>query len=235
MWRDEVERPVDDDPPVVGAVALEPDHLAGHDRRPRAPPASSSSSWSSRSPSKSGTVRRSESSSIAGSRRRLVRWWRGSGGRSRPTSTPSPTAEATRFIESERTSPAAKTPGRLVSSANGGRASAHPSARCASGDEVVPGHDEAVVVAHDVGAEPVGARRGADVDEEPRGVDLRRGAGVPVGERQPLEVAVTGRRRRPRCGRGRGCARRRGSARRGTATCSPRATSPRTTSVTRLA
>ena len=36
---------------------------------------------------------------------------------------PSPTAEATRFIESRRTSPAAKTPGTLVSSANGLRSS----------------------------------------------------------------------------------------------------------------
>ena len=35
---------------------------------------------------------------------------------------PSPTAEATRFIESSRTSPAAKTPGTLVSRVNGGRA-----------------------------------------------------------------------------------------------------------------
>ena len=35
---------------------------------------------------------------------------------------PSPTAEATRFTDPERTSPAAKTPGRLVSSRNGGRA-----------------------------------------------------------------------------------------------------------------
>ena len=35
---------------------------------------------------------------------------------------PSPTAEATRFIESSRTSPAANTPGTLVSSANGGAA-----------------------------------------------------------------------------------------------------------------
>src|SRR5437762_5185385 len=34
---------------------------------------------------------------------------------------PSPTAEATRLTESERTSPAANTPGRLVSSRNGGR------------------------------------------------------------------------------------------------------------------
>ena len=36
---------------------------------------------------------------------------------------PSPTAEATRFIESRRTSPAANTPGTLVSSTNGGRVS----------------------------------------------------------------------------------------------------------------
>ena len=36
---------------------------------------------------------------------------------------PSPTAEATRFIESRRTSPAANTPGTLVSSTNGGRSS----------------------------------------------------------------------------------------------------------------
>ena len=35
---------------------------------------------------------------------------------------PSPTADATRFIESCRTSPAAKTPGTLVSNAYGGRA-----------------------------------------------------------------------------------------------------------------
>ena len=34
---------------------------------------------------------------------------------------PSPTAEATRFAEPDRTSPAAKTPGRLVSSRKGWR------------------------------------------------------------------------------------------------------------------
>jgi hypothetical protein len=38
---------------------------------------------------------------------------------------PSPTAEATRFTDPERTSPAANTPGRLVSSRNGGRAMLH--------------------------------------------------------------------------------------------------------------
>ena len=36
---------------------------------------------------------------------------------------PSPTAEATRFMESSRTSPAANTPGTLVSRANGARGS----------------------------------------------------------------------------------------------------------------
>jgi hypothetical protein len=34
---------------------------------------------------------------------------------------PSPTAEATSLIEPFRTSPAANTPGRLVSNGNGGR------------------------------------------------------------------------------------------------------------------
>src|SRR5205807_2980633 len=38
---------------------------------------------------------------------------------------PSPTADATRFIDSLRTSPATNTPGRLVSSRCGGRESAH--------------------------------------------------------------------------------------------------------------
>src|SRR6185437_9197457 len=38
---------------------------------------------------------------------------------------PSPTAEATRFIEERRTSPATKTPGRLVSNGYGSRAPVH--------------------------------------------------------------------------------------------------------------
>src|SRR5713226_7252389 len=41
---------------------------------------------------------------------------------------PSPTAEATRFTLPERTSPTANTPGRLVSSICGGRASDHAGA-----------------------------------------------------------------------------------------------------------
>lgn len=39
---------------------------------------------------------------------------------------PSPTADATRFIEERRTSPATNTPGKLVSSGNGSRSRACP-------------------------------------------------------------------------------------------------------------
>ncbi len=69
---------------------------------------------------------------------------------------PSPTADATRFIESSRTSPAANTPGRLVSSEYGARASDQ---RGAPGqiEQVATGDDEPAVVAHDRRPEPVGA------------------------------------------------------------------------------
>src|SRR5206468_4890615 len=43
----------------------------------------------------------------------------------RTTIEPSPTAEATRFIAPDRTSPAANTPGMLVSSVSGSRRSFH--------------------------------------------------------------------------------------------------------------
>ncbi len=70
---------------------------------------------------------------------------------------PSPTADATRFIESSRTSPAAKTPGTLVSSANGVRdASGQADAR--RRHQLRAGDDEAVLVAEHGVAEPVRAR-----------------------------------------------------------------------------
>ena len=68
---------------------------------------------------------------------------------------PSPTADATRFIDSSRTSPAANTPGRLVSRANGARARLHGVSEL---DDLGPGEQEAVGVAGDRAAEPVGAR-----------------------------------------------------------------------------
>src|SRR4029077_7859326 len=48
---------------------------------------------------------------------------------------PSPTAEATRLADSARTSPAAKTPGTLVSRWNGARSGIHPDG---SGDSSEP-------------------------------------------------------------------------------------------------
>src|SRR5689334_12750379 len=57
-----------------------------------------------------------------------------------------------------------------------------------------PGHHEAVVVAQDVVTEPVGARHGADEDEQPRGLDVLRRPGGAVAQGQRLEVLLaTGR------------------------------------------
>ena len=83
---------------------------------------------------------------------------------------PSPTADATRFIDDRRTSPAANTPGTLVSSRNGWRSSGH--ARGVERGDVGPGEHEPVVVAGDVVAEPVGAWECADEHEQPVRVDL---------------------------------------------------------------
>ncbi len=70
---------------------------------------------------------------------------------------PSPTAEATRFIESSRTSPAANTPGTLVSRAYGVRPAGQRDGTVGE-SQVGAGDDEALVVADDGVAEPVGAR-----------------------------------------------------------------------------
>ena len=77
---------------------------------------------------------------------------------------PSPTADATRFTEPWRASPAANTPGMLVSSANGLRSSGH-----ADGLGIGPGQDEAARVPAHLGGEPVGVRAGSDHQEETGG------------------------------------------------------------------
>ena len=101
---------------------------------------------------------------------------------------PSPTAEATRFIESSRTSPAANTPGTLVSSANGTRGSGHRP-RPGGRQQVVAGDDEPLVVAGDVEGRATGC--GASPDERTASSTAPpRWLGVPVGQRQRLEVAV---------------------------------------------
>ena len=68
---------------------------------------------------------------------------------------PSPTAVAQRLVEPERTSPAAKTPGRLVSS------------RC-SAPAAAPVRMKPLLVARDRVAEPFGARQRAEEEEQER-------------------------------------------------------------------
>ncbi len=67
--------------------------------------------------------------------RRVRQHLRDTGARRRLAILPSPTPDATRFTESLRTSPAAKMPGMLVSSANGRRSSVHV-LEAASGQEI---------------------------------------------------------------------------------------------------
>jgi len=60
-----------------------------------------------------------------------------------------------------------------------------------AGQQILAGDDKAVLVARDVGAQPIGTRRSADEDEEPvrRLFFLR--SGRPVGDRDGLQVVVT--------------------------------------------
>ena len=60
-----------------------------------------------------------------------------------------------------RTSPTAKTPGRLVSSRYGGRASGHPAAARSSGDRSGPVLMNPLLVERDASIEPAGVRHGA--------------------------------------------------------------------------
>ena len=71
---------------------------------------------------------------------------------------PSPTADATRFTLPARTSPTAKTPGRLVSNRYGARASGHCAARQIFRREIRSGLHEPVIVDEETPAEPRGAR-----------------------------------------------------------------------------
>ena len=89
---------------------------------------------------------------------------------------PSPTAAATRWTDPARTSPAAKTPGRLVSS---GR----PAPGLAR-DDVAP------VVSGDLVREPRRVGHGADEDDERGGVDRLDLARPRVQELEPLEPAL---------------------------------------------
>ncbi len=86
---------------------------------------------------------------------------------------PSQTAEATRLIEPWRTSPAAKTPSRLVPVAAGARSGGQPGGACVA-EQVAAGHYEALIVVPGLVGEPAGVGLGADQDEQRR---RRRGFG----------------------------------------------------------
>ena len=97
---------------------------------------------------------------------------------------PSPTAEATRFTESARTSPATKTPGMLASSGHGSRSSGQPRGRSPVDDQVGTGEHETALVALEGARQPVGARLRPDEHEgvarvDPLGRARRR---VPQGQ-----------------------------------------------------
>ena len=112
---------------------------------------------------------------------------------------PSPTADATRFTEPLRTSPAANTPGRLVSSRNGSR----PASRQRSAWRVVGGSDGPVrtkplAVELDAASEPLGVGVGADEEEERAGPD-RHLLPRPVARAHLAQMAVAIERGDPRC------------------------------------
>src|SRR5262249_49386255 len=100
---------------------------------------------------------------------------------------PSPTAEATRLTEPERTSPAADTPGRGGSSGDGARRGGAPGG---AGERRAGGG--AAGVGLDGGGEPVGPGDGADEAEEGRGLQGPDRAGLAVGDLDPGELAVAG-------------------------------------------
>ena len=79
---------------------------------------------------------------------------------------PSPTADATRFTDRARTSPAAKMPGMLVSSQYGSRAQVPPARLFAVALQFGPGGNETGLIALDQVTQPLGARGRADEDEE---------------------------------------------------------------------
>ena len=100
---------------------------------------------------------------------------------------PSPTAEATRLVEPLRTSPTANMPGRLVSSSDRGvRVRPGAVGRPASGPVRTKPRSSRATSA----AEPAGAGRGADEDEQRPGRDACALAGLAVGDDDGLQRLV---------------------------------------------
>ena len=189
---DQVDGAVDQHPPEVGVLALaeqrrRPGSIGDLGRRPR--PARRAARRSGRR--RCGSGRRSAT---------RIRSSPGSGARGRPTSRPRrrPRRPASSSRAGRRRR--RRRPGTLVSRANGGRASGQRRGVRRAPAGPGPVTTKPLLVADDLGAEPVGARRGADEDEQPARRHLLGGAGVPVGEGERLEVAVAPAPPRPRCG-----------------------------------
>ena len=102
---------------------------------------------------------------------------------------PSPMADATRFPNPCRTSPTANTPGRPVSSGNGGRRRATSNALVPV-QEVLARDDVPCLVARDLGRQPLGVRPGSDMDKERGGRNRLGTPGGSIVEDEAFEPAV---------------------------------------------
>ena len=112
---------------------------------------------------------------------------------------PSPTAEATRLTLPDRTSPTAKTPGRLVSSSSGRRVRGQRGLLELLGLEVGSGLDEALVVERHASLEPGGVRVGAGHQEHVADRARLRFPGVEVAPSDLLEAVGPLEQRRSAC------------------------------------
>ena len=103
---------------------------------------------------------------------------------------PSPTAEATRFTDPYRTSPTAKTPGRLDSRNIGSRRSGQsPAGRL---QQIGPGHHEPRLIAAYGIWQPLGARLGPDQDEQGSRPDRFGRTGFQIGKGQAFQAVLPG-------------------------------------------
>ena len=99
---------------------------------------------------------------------------------------PSPTAEATRLIDPCRRSPAANTPGMLVSSSKGARLVGHDAVSSLAERSRTRQHETAPV-ARDGSTEPFGVRLGTDQGEEGVGRHLD-GARLPIPQCELIKL-----------------------------------------------
>jgi hypothetical protein len=103
---------------------------------------------------------------------------------------PSPTPEATRFMEPCRTSPTAKIPGTLVSSRNG-IAVVRPALRTSPvANKVGPSQQETALVALDHIRQPIGSRQGPNKDKHRACRHALNFAGIGTEHRNLFQVSL---------------------------------------------